>query len=218
MNLRPLLLLPGLVIGYVAVILLGFASAAVFGDNALVQLGLAVMVVITAAAVLAKLRLWARWLGGGAVGGAAVAVAWWVVVSSMFPPAASVTDKAGSRIADEHLAGLERTVEFQAAPDGYRLGKSWRQSGCSDWFDRREPATVRQYDATIGPPEEAMAFFGDTWKAAGYRQLDLGNRRPDFHYAAWEREQDGWTAILSVYVDNDVVEVAGRDAGSHACK
>jgi hypothetical protein len=33
-----------------------------------------------------------------------------------------------------------------------------------------------------------------------------------------QADEGGWTATLSVFADGQIVEVAGRDAGSHACR
>lgn len=217
-KLRPLLVLPGLVAGFIVATSLSDAYSAVFGDNAPGQLAVPFVIVGTVAAISAGLGQWGRWAGGGAIGGAAVAVAFLGVLGSLFPSAASVTDKAGSRMADAHLAELERKAEFRAAPEGYRLRKAVRGRGCSDWFDRREPATLRQYDPGDGTPEEAVAYFRQVWEAAGYQQVNTGGGSPDYRYLRMQADQGGWTVTLSVFADGKIVEVAGRDADSHACK
>jgi len=129
-----------------------------------------------------------------------------------------VTDKAGSRLADAHLAELERTTEFRAAPEGYRLRKAERGHGCTDWFDRQEPGTLRQYDPGVGTPEQALAYFRQVWEGAGYREVRTRSGSPDLHYVSMQADRGSWTATLSVFADGKIVEVAGRDAGSHACK
>ena len=216
---RPLLVLPGLVAGFTLAILLCVAFSAVFGDGAPGALLVPFVIVCVVAAMLARLRSWGWWAGGGAIGGAAVALAYLGVLSLItFPSAASVTDKAGSRLADAHLAELERTAEFRAAPVGYTLRKAVRGRGCSDWFDRREPATVRQYNAGDGTPEDALAYFRQLWEAAGYQQIGTEHRRANDYYLTMQADQGGWRATLSVFADGQIVEVAGRDAGSHACK
>lgn len=217
-RLRPLLMLPGLVAGFVLAAILCFTYSWVFGDNAHGQLLVPLMVVSAAAAVMIRVGSWGRWAGGGAIGGAAVAVAYLGVLGFLFPSAASVTDKAGSRVADAHLAELERTAEFRSAPEGYTLLRTFRAKGCSDWFDRREPATSRRYDPGDGTPEEALAYFRQLWQAAGYQQVGTGRSEANYHSLRMQADRGGWTAILSVFANGEIVEVAGRDAGSHACK
>lgn len=212
---RVLLVLPGLFLGGFAIFVLNDAYTAALGGEAAGQLAIPALAVTAIAIALGLWQRWGRWLGGGLVVGAAVAVAGLLALFSMFPSAASVTDKAGARIADEHLDELEQTPEFLATPPGFVLKDSAHRSGCSDWFDRREPVTWRQYDSGGRSSEDTVAFFRERWEAAGYQQAAGGNMP---NYYVWHREATGWTASLSLYIEGQMVEVEGRDLDSHACK
>jgi hypothetical protein len=212
---RVLLVLPGLLLGGVAIFVLNGAYTAALGGDAAGQLAIPGVAVTAIALALGVWQRWGRWLGGGLVVGAAIAVAGLLALFSMFPSAASVTDKSGARLADQHLDQLEQTPEFLAAPPEFALKDSAHRSGCSDWFDRREPVTWRQYDSRGHSPDDTVAFFRGRWEAAGYAESPGGNMP---NYYAWHREADGWTASLSLFIDGNLVEVEGRDLDSHACK
>ncbi|MDQ1403702.1 MAG: hypothetical protein QOG03_2018 [Actinomycetota bacterium] len=212
---RPLLVLPGLLLGGAAIFVLNAAYTAVLGDEASGQLAIPGLVVAAAAVAMGVGRRWGRWLGAGLVTGAGIAVAGLLALFSMFPSAASVTDRAGARIAEEHLDELERAAEFRAAPPGLSIKDSGQRSGCSDWFDRREPVTWRQYDMADRTADETVAFYRQRWEAAGYHQAQASNGPKSY---VWHREFDGWTASLSLFIDGRLAEVEGRDLDSHACK
>jgi len=203
------LAVPGLVAGFVAFALLNEAYTALLGDNARGQLAVPAVVVACLALTILLRWNWGWPLAGGVAVGSAVGLAGTLAIGAMFPSQEAITDKAGARLADEHLTALEQSPEFASAPPELKLLKSVRQHGCSDWFDRREPSTWRDYDLGPSTPDAAIAFLQQRWQLAGYRQSDD---------LLWRRDFGTWTATLRLYVAGHTLGVIGRDAGSHACK